>query len=356
MITVRARSILRLLLLASLVACIMALSPGVWAQTSGVLPLPDDPNVRILEQLANPSDGRVDYAKVEAAIEHMVNPSFDDAAFEAELNRWAAIVRARVPEGAPTVQVMTALGEVIYMPGPWNDHHPFSYDLADQSGLNVQTKLVSNYLHTRKGNCVSMSTLLVILGQKLGMGMTLTQAPQHEFVRLRDTNGRWINIEATSAGSAPDDTYIQDLHISPLAIRSGIYLRTTTPRETVAAMISPLESVYAHTRPPAYLLGLAELAERLDPKNADGLVFEADAYFLELGHRYLVHHLTPNMLPPAQRSDFNALYNANVQLINQVETMGWTPPTESGNAEHMQRAQHKPDTATDWSAIDYTGR
>jgi regulator of sirC expression with transglutaminase-like and TPR domain len=311
--------------------------------------LPDDPNVRILEQLANPSDGYVDYAKVEAAIEHMVASSFDDTAFEAELNHWASIVRARVPEGAPPTQVMTTLGEVIYMPGPWNDHHPFSYDLTDQSGLNVQTKLISNYLRTRKGNCVSMSTLLVILGQKLGLDMTLTQAPQHEFVRLRDINGRWINIEATSPGSSPDDTYIRDLHISSLAIRSGIYLRTTTPRETVAAMISPLESVYAHTRPPGQLLGLAELAERLDPKNADGLVFEADAYFLELGHRYLVHHLTPNMLPPTQRSDFNALYNTNVQLINQVEAMGWTPPTEFGNEEHLQRAHHKSGMATDLS-------
>jgi hypothetical protein len=66
----------------------MALGTDVWAQTSAALPLPG-PNVRILEQLANSSDGHVDYAKVEAAIEHMVNPSFDDAAFEAELNRWA---------------------------------------------------------------------------------------------------------------------------------------------------------------------------------------------------------------------------------------------------------------------------
>jgi regulator of sirC expression with transglutaminase-like and TPR domain len=342
---------MRLLLQAPLVACFTTLSPGVWAQTSGVLPLPDDPNVQILEQLANSADRHVDYAKVEAAIEHMVNPSFDNAAFEAELNRWACIVRARLPEGAPPTQVMTTLGEVIYTPGPWNDHHPFSYDLADQSGLNVQAKLISTYLRTRKGNCVSMSTLLVILGQKLGLNMTLTQAPQHEFARLRDTNGQWINIEATNPSSPPDDKYVQDLHISPLAIRSGIYLRTTTPRETVAAMISPLESVYAHTRPPAYLLGLAELAERLDPKNADGLVFEADAYFLQLGHRYLVHHLTPNMLPSTQQSDFNALYNANVRLINQVEAMGWNPPTESWNEDHLQRIQHyKADTAADQSS------
>lgn len=137
MVTVRVRSITRLLLQASRVVFVTALSPGVWAQTSGALPLPDDPNVRILEQLANSPDGHVDYANVEAAIEHMANPSFDDTAFEAELNRWASIVRARLPEGAPPTQVMTTLGEVIYMPGPWNDHHPFSYDLADQSGKSA---------------------------------------------------------------------------------------------------------------------------------------------------------------------------------------------------------------------------
>lgn len=86
MITVRAHSFMAMVLRASLAACFAALSPGVWAQTSGALPLPGDPNVLILEQLANPSDGHIDYAKVETAIEHMVNPSFDDAAFQAELN------------------------------------------------------------------------------------------------------------------------------------------------------------------------------------------------------------------------------------------------------------------------------
>lgn len=316
---------------------------NAWAQTPGTIPIPDDANVRVLAQLASSPDGRVDYAKVQTAIERAVNPAFNAGAFNAELNHWANVVRARVhKDGAPT-QVMTALGEVIYVSGPWNDHHPFAYDLADPLGTKPQTKLISTYLRTRKGNCVSMPTLLVILGQKLGLDMTLTQAPQHEFARLRDTNGRWINIEATNPGSLPDDTYIHQLHISTVAIQSGIYLRTTTPRETVAVMLSPLESVYAHTRPPAYLLDLTMLARQLDPKNADALVFEADAYFLELGHRYLVRHLTPEMLPPPQRADFNALFNSNVQLMNQAEAMGWHPPTEAENQEYLKRVQHYKD-------------
>ena len=205
---------------------------------------------------------------------------------------------------------MTALGQVIYSPGPWNDNHPFSYDLDAPLGAVYRSKLVSTYLRTRKGNCVSMPTLLMILG----LEMTLSEAPQHEFARLKDVNGRWFNIEATNPGSPPDSKYVSELHIPPLAIRSGIYLRTTTPQETVAAMLNPLESVYAQTRPPGYLLGLAQLVRRLDPRNVDGLVFEADAYFLQMSHLYLVHHLTPSVLPPAQRADFNALSTKMIDL------------------------------------------
>lgn len=137
----------------------MAISSWAWAQTPGVVPIPDDPNVRVLEQLAN-APGGVDYAKVQTAIEHAVNPAFDTTAFNAKLDRWANLVRARVPKGAAPTEMMTALGQVIYTPGPWNDNHPFSYDLDDPLGVNKLNKLVSIYLHTHKGNCVSMPTLL----------------------------------------------------------------------------------------------------------------------------------------------------------------------------------------------------
>lgn len=321
------------------VIAFMAISSWARAQSAGVVPIPDDPNVRLLTQLANPSDGRVDYAKVQTAVERAIDPAFDAAAFNAELDRWASLVRARLPKSAPPTEVMTALGQVIYTPGPWNDGHPFSYDLDDPLGSKYQNKLVSTYLRTRKGNCVSMPTLLIILGQKLGLNMTLSQAPQHEFARLRDINGRWFNIEATSPGSPPDSKYIDELHVTPLSIQSGIYLRTTTPRETVATMLEPLEDIYAHTRSPGYLLGLAKLAQRIDPKNAAGYVNEANAYFLILAHRYLGRRLTPEALPPIQRADFQALYDTNMRIMKQVTAMGWAPPTQTDDKDYLERVE-----------------
>lgn len=317
----------------------LAVSPWVQAHLPGGVAVRDDPNLHVIEQLASPPDGHVDYAKVETAIERAANPKFDSSAFNASLNHWAAVVRARVPKDAPPTDVMTALGQVIYQSGPWNDHHPFSYDLDDPFGKVYENKLISTYLRTRKGNCVSMPTLLIILGQKLGLTMTLSQAPEHEFARLQDVNGKWFNIEATSPASWPDSKYINEMHITPQQIASGIYLRTTTPHETVAGMLEPLEAVYAHQRTPGDLLGLAMLVVKLDPKNAGGYVNEANAFFLELQHRYLDRHLTPAKLPPEQRADFQALFDSNARILKRVEAMGWAPPTAAEDKAYLERIE-----------------
>ncbi|HEV2622974.1 MAG TPA: hypothetical protein VGU65_12900 [Frateuria sp.] len=50
-----------------------------------------------------------------------------------------------------------------------------------------------------------------------------------------------------------------------------------------------------------------------------------------------MHHLTPEVLPPAQRTDFNALYDANDRLIKRVKAMGWAPPTDAGDKEYLER-------------------
>lgn len=317
----------------------LAISPWAQAHMPGSVAVRDDPNLAIIEQLANPPDGRIDYAKVQTAIERAANPKFDAKAFNATLDRWAAVVRARVPKDASPTEVMTALGQVIYQSGSWNGHHPFSYDLDDPFGKVYENKLISTYLRTRKGNCVSMPTLLMILGQKLGLTMTLSQAPEHEFARLQDVNGRWFNIEGTSPASWPDSKYINEMHITAQQIQSGIYMRTTTPRETVAGMLEPLEAVYAHQRSPGDLLGLAMLVVKLDPKNAGGYVNEANAFFLELQHRYLDRYLTPDKLPPDQRADFEALALSNVRILKRVEKMGWAPPTAAEDKAYLERVE-----------------
>jgi hypothetical protein len=81
------------------------------------------------------------------------------------------------------------------------------------------------------------------------------------------------------------------------------------------------------------------LVVKLDPKNAGGYVNEANAFFLELQHRYLDRYLTPDKLPPDQRADFEALALSNVRILKRVEKMGWAPPTAAEDKAYLERVE-----------------
>lgn len=295
-----------------------------------------DPNLTTLHRLvAHP----VDYAVAKVAIDKMVDPTIDEQATLDLLNVWAGEARARIPRGASHLTQLMILGSTIYEPGPWNDSKPFSYDLNDPFGKDTQNKLISTYLRTRKGNCVSMPILLVILGQKIGLDMTLAVAPNHMLAKFRQDDGTWISIEATSGTSFSDSDYQSQLHITPLGMRSGIYLRPLSQKEALGAMMGALEDFYERERSPEYQLGLTELALKVNPKDVVSMIRRAGAYYHLLQQRYVSRYPRPDLIPISQRSDFQMLSKNNSQLFEQAEALGWHQPTNEEDAAYLQRAR-----------------
>lgn len=111
-------------------------------------------------------------------------------------------MRSQVPASANARQALDALLKTLYEPGSWNQGRPFTYDLADPLGHDRKNKQLAVYLATRKGNCVSMPILFVILGQRLGLPAALATAPHHVLVKFADdTQQAWVNVEATAGAS-----------------------------------------------------------------------------------------------------------------------------------------------------------
>jgi hypothetical protein len=68
--------------------------------------------------------------------------------------------------------------------------------------------MLSTYVRTRKGNCVSMPVLFLIVADRIGLKVRLAAAPLHLFVRYTDAAGADHNLEATSGGhEAPAELY-----------------------------------------------------------------------------------------------------------------------------------------------------
>ncbi|HVQ07987.1 MAG TPA: transglutaminase family protein [Allosphingosinicella sp.] len=188
-------------------------------------------------QVLSPPDDRLDFANAKLAFDHIVDPSINADATLAQIGRLAAEATALAGPHATDAAKLAALRRVIYEGGAWNDNRPLSYDQTDPLGQNVRNKLISTYLATRRGNCVSMPMLFLLVGERMGLNLSLATAPLHVFVRYIDPLGREMNLEATSGGHpARTIRYRQQMPMSDRAVESGLYLRTLTRREVVALM------------------------------------------------------------------------------------------------------------------------
>jgi len=220
--------------------------------------------------LAQPEES-IDFALAKLTIDRLIDSSTDVDAAMREIDRLAKTIESRTPAGLAPRERMDILLSTLYVPGPWNDQRPFAYDLDDPLGNDPTAKQLSTYLRTRKGNCVSMPILVVILGQRLGLIVTLSTAPEHDLVKFADGHS-WLNVEATAGGYKWDSSYERELGITPLAIKNEIYLRPHSPRETVGVMAATLMEDLAAKKRADDLLVVADMLLAVNPKDVVAII------------------------------------------------------------------------------------
>jgi regulator of sirC expression with transglutaminase-like and TPR domain len=282
----------------------------------------------------------IDLAKVKLTIDRLIDPSIDVAASLKQLDRMAAEIEARLTNPASSRHKLNALRAHIYQPGPWNDHRPFSYDLADPLGTDIHNKLLPTYLATRKGNCISMPFLFITLGQKLGIDVTASRAPGHVFVKYRDETGQWFSIETTSGGEFARDAWIrQQIPMSPLALSSGIYMQPLTKRETVVVALMTLIEFYRDHGWHKDVVRVARLMVTAWPQDALSMVALAAAFAAQWDrdcvNKY-PHAVTLNDLPETQRAHCAQLNESAWSWGLKAESVGWRRPTLETDKQDLQ--------------------
>jgi len=309
------------------------------APAKGVLPT--NSNLRAIDLLLRQPEAQIDFAHAEVVIERMIDPSVNEKATLEQFEAWASKVRARFPKGdAANNEVKLAfLASTLYEPGPWNDFRPFSYDLDDELGLSIPSKLMSHYLATRKGNCVSMPVLFVILGQKLGLPVTLATAPNHVFVKYKRDDGTWLNIEATTGGTKSDDKYQEELGITPRAIVTGIYMRPLSHRDALLVLVGTLMQFYQESRSSEQVMQLTDVVLKTDSNNIVALLVRRNAYRRIVYDRYAKQYPTPDQIPIPMRDGYMDIYRNQVALTQKIERLGWVPETQQHKAAYLQSVE-----------------
>ncbi|MCJ9750668.1 transglutaminase-like domain-containing protein [Neorhizobium sp. BETTINA12A] len=265
------------------------------------------------------------------AIDQLADPTTDPVSSRTTLDRMTADVVRMAGLNAGNVQKLEALKRYLYESGEWNAFRPFTYDLADPLGENPTNRLLQRYLDTRQGNCITMPILFLALGQRLGLKMTLAQAPLHVFVKYTDDSGSTWNLEATSGGGFTRDLwYRQKLPMSDDAIAKGIYLRPLRHDEAVALIASLLvEHHLAEGRFDAAILTADAILQHY-PDFAYLLVKKGSAYSALLQRELAGKYTRPSDIPPDVKAKVDRWYQENITAFAQAEALGWRP--EDGQA------------------------
>lgn len=181
---------------------------------------------------------------------------FDRRAVEEGLGRMTARVDALLGGDREPRRVLEAIGRVLYR------EEEMTYD---PSGTDPDLYLLDRVVQRRKGNCLGITLLYVLIGERIGVPLSASYVPGHIFVRY-EANGYRINVETSRSGKElADSEYRRVFRLSP----DRPYLRTLAGGELAGILAKTMGASCACGRKDETALRYYEEAIRLYPDLAD---------------------------------------------------------------------------------------
>lgn len=266
----------------------------------------------------------VDFARVKIEVDRMIDPSIDVDAQLAQIDQMVATIRTMLQPNATSWDKVEIIRRYIYQAGEWNDGRAFSYDHDDPYGLDVRNKLLSDYIQDRRGNCITMPFLFIILGQRLGLDVTPAMAPLHVFVKFTDDEGVTHNLETTSgAGRARDQHYRDLLPITDAAISNGVFLSPLDTEQSVAVIAAVIVDWLIAQERYHDAMAVADILIEHYPVFAYIMVKKATASYHLLRTEFHEKYPTAQDVPEEQRPYLAYLQQVNRGMFDKAETLGW---------------------------------
>lgn len=287
--------------------------------------------------LTQPPDA-LDLVRTKLAIDKMIDPAVDVESNVRKIDSMVAQIGLLPEFGTSGTAKLLALSKYVYEPGPWNNNRRFEYDLQDPLGTKIGNKLLPNYLSSKKGNCVTMPLLLVLLGHRLGIDVTASTAPKHVLVKWKNEVGTWINLEATSGAIPTRDVWIrQQMPMTDEAIANGVYLQPLTKTETAALIVTTLAEHYFQQQEYQKAIAIADLVLEFYPKDVGTMVLKASAFGRLRRQEFMAKYPSPAQIPMAERGYFEYLSVNNQRWFEQAEALGWREETSDDKQKYLQQ-------------------
>jgi len=293
--------------------------------------------LKLLRKILEQDESQLDLARTKLTIDKLIDPSINIEAGLRRIDQMVRDIQSMLQPEASSMDRMLALKKYVYVSGAWNNYQPYQYDFDDPLGTKIANKLLQNYIKTKKGNCITMPFLFIILGDKLGIDVTASTAPLHVFVKFTDSKGTTYNLETTSgANFARDAWYREQMPMTDQAIQNGVYLRPLSRKETVAVMITVLAEHYMQEKEYKKAWAISDLSLKYYPKYVNAMLRNGSAFYQMLQVYFVSKYPNPTDIPQNQREAFHFLSNGNRYWFEKAEKLGWREPSRDYEEKYLK--------------------
>lgn len=282
--------------------------------------------IEFLQNMFNKSDAEIDLAQVKISIDKFIDPSINTEKTLTQIDRMANEFKAGLAPNMKPLDQALSLSAFLYEAGTWNNMQPLQYDFTDPFGVNVENKLLSTYLKSKSGNCISMPMLYVILAQRLNLDATLSTAPLHVFVKFKNSiSDEYVNLEATDRGRiVSSEFYRVKTTITEQAIQNRLYLQPLSKKQSVAVMAILLSEYFDDQEQWEGSINVAKLILQYYPNYAYAMIKVGNGYS-KLLQQKLAEVKEKGTYTPSQKETMDKLYKNNLHWFKKAEQLGWVP-------------------------------
>lgn len=181
---------------------------------------------------------------------------FDRCAFENALSGLTGRVESILDGRREPRKVLDAIGRVLF------EEERYAYDA---SGTDADLYLLDRVVERKRGNCLGLTLLYALIGERLGVTVTGSYVPGHIFVRY-EGEGLRLNRETSMKGRELSDAeYRRRFSLDP----DRPYLKTLDKEELAGILAKTLGASCACVRRDETAIRYYEEASRLYPELAD---------------------------------------------------------------------------------------
>ncbi|SEM33030.1 hypothetical protein SAMN05421856_102437 [Chryseobacterium taichungense] len=227
-------------------------------------------------------------------------------------------------------------------------HKAIKYDFEDYMGAKDWSKMfISKLLKTGSGQCHSMPLYYLMLAEEMDTEAYLAVAPNHTYVKFKDEEGEWQNLELTNGIFTANSLILESGYIKSEALQNDIYMKELSKRELLAQFYADLANGYAHKYGMDEFVGKTlDKALEYSPNNIYANLLKSTFQQVKLG--YVAGQLgIKNLENPEELQNIRfypralALLQETKAQFNNIDNLGYVPMPEGAYEEWLGNMKGK---------------